>query len=165
MSSQAQNDVGSGRGEPQLVEKITVRLRVGTDRMAASVDPVFLRLGGPDGRDFRLQHHHGKGLRKGREEIFVLGPPDSPDTNIVHPELNDPTTPSLDLRGIHSVKLIKGLEPLPNVRGVGEMDDRLLIDEIEVTLHAKGQEPRRFYRDGPHWLGLICGMVLELTLA
>ena len=95
----------------------------------------------------------------------MFGQPDSPDTNVAHPELNDPTMPALDLRGIHSVRLVKGLEPLPNVRGLGEMDDRLLIEEIEVTIHAKGQEPRRFYREGPHWLGLICGMVLELAPA
>ena len=39
---------------PRPAEKIVVRIRVGSDLMAASDDPLFLRLGGPAGREFRL---------------------------------------------------------------------------------------------------------------
>ena len=145
------------------VEKIVVRVRVGSDLMAASDDPLFLRLSGPSGREFRLLRRRGKSLRRGKEDCFVLGPPDDPDTNVDQPQLNDPSSPALDLAGIDRVSLVKGLEPLPNVRGIGEMDDRLLLEQVEVSIQAKGVAPVRFQREGPHWLGLVCGLSLELA--
>jgi hypothetical protein len=55
------------------------------------------------------------------------------------------------------------MEPLPNVRGFGEMDDRLEIESAEIELHCSTLEaPRRFRRDGPIWLGIICGSSFEL---
>jgi hypothetical protein len=147
------------------VEKIVVRVRVGSDLMAASDDPLFLRLGGPSGREFRLRLAKGKSLRRGQEDRFVLGAPDDPETNVDQPQLNDPGSPPLDLLGIDHAWLVKGMEPLPNVRGFGEMDDRLLLEEVEVQVHAKGGPPARFRREGPHWLGLVCGLSLELARA
>ncbi len=148
---------------PRPVEKIVVRVRVGSNLMAASDDPLFLRLGGPAGREFRLLLGKGRSLRRGQEDCFVLGAPDDPETNVDQPQLNDPSSPALDLAGIERVSLVKGLEPLPNVRGVGEMDDRLLLEEVEVSIHVKGASPVRFRREGPHWLGLVCGLILELA--
>ena len=131
--------------------------------MAASDDPLFLRLLGPAGRELRLQLAKGKSLRRGRQDLYVLGSPDDPKTNVAHPGLNDPSAPALDLEGINGVQLVKGLEPIPNVRGVGEMDDRLLIDEAEVIVHAAGGARACFRRRGPFWLGLVCGLCLDLA--
>ena len=39
--------------------RIVVRIRVGSDRMAASDDPLFLGLEAPEGREFRLAAAHG----------------------------------------------------------------------------------------------------------
>ncbi|MCZ6463488.1 MAG: hypothetical protein O7A09_04045 [Proteobacteria bacterium] len=145
------------------VQKIVVRLKVGDDRMSGTDDPVFLRIMGPAGREFRLVLAHGRSLRRGAEDVFVLGPPDDPETNVAHPELNDPTRPPLALDGMESVAIWKGMEPLPNVRGLGEMDDRLEVDEVEVLVYAPDRaKPARFYRRGPLWLGLICGQSFEL---
>jgi hypothetical protein len=154
---------GREASAPVPVEKILVRIRVGTDRMAASDDPVFLQLGGPAGRDFRLLPARGKAFRKGKEDTFVLGSPQAEDTNVANPALNDPGAPPLDLGEIHSVRLVKGFEPIPNVRGMGEMDDRLEVEEIEVSIHARGRPPVRYLREGSHWLGLVCGLSLELA--
>jgi hypothetical protein len=149
---------------PKLpVRKIVVRVKVGDHRMSATDDPLFLQLHGPSGREFRLSLAHGRALRRGSEDVFVLGPPEDADTNLAHPELNDPTQPPLDLVGIERVSLWKGMEPLPNVRGLGEMDDRLEVDEAETEIHAGNlSKPARFFRRGPFWLGLICGKSLEL---
>jgi hypothetical protein len=52
---------------------------------------------------------------------------------------------------------------VPNVRGLGEMDDRLELDEVEVEIHADGRaHALRFLRTGPLWLGLVCGLQLEI---
>lgn len=142
------------------VERIVVRVQVGEGLMAASDDPFFLRLVGPSGREFRLSLAHGKSLRRGREDVYRLAAPGD-DPNIEHPELNDPTVPPLALAGIERVVLVKGLDPMPNVRGVGELDDRLLIDDASVAIEGDGQTVR-FARQGPIWLGLICGMSVEL---
>jgi hypothetical protein len=144
------------------VERIEVRVEVGTDRMAASDDPLFLRLGGPGGRDFRLDLAKGRTLRRGSEDVYVLGAPGAAETNVAHPELNDPTAPALHLGDISDVQLVKGLEPLPNVRGVGEMDDRLLVERVSVRIEGDGGQSAHFARRGPIWLGLLCGLQLEL---
>jgi hypothetical protein len=145
------------------VERIEVHLRIGDDRMAASDDPLFLRLLGPAGREFRLLLAKGKSLRRGQEDHYVIGSPESGDTNVAYPELNDPSTPPISLSEVAGIQLLKGLEPLPNVRGMGEMDDRLLLDEAEVVLHAAGGDQARFRRHGPLWLGLVCGLSIELA--
>lgn len=146
-----------------LVERIVVRVSVGNNRMSGTDDPVFLRIGGRDGREFRLSRARGHSFRRGHESVFVLAGGNSPDTNVAHPELNDPSRPQLTLAGIDRVFLVKGMEPIPNVRGFGEMDDRLEIEDAEVELHCQDRpEPRRFHRRGPIWLGIICGSSFEL---
>jgi hypothetical protein len=130
--------------------------------MAASDDPLFLELCGPAGRSFRLAPAKGRSLRRGSEDVLVLGAPDASETNVARPDLNDPASPALALAGIHGVRLVKGFDPLPNVRGVGEMDDRLLIEEAEVCIFGSGGSRLRFRRTGPFWLGLVSGLALEL---
>jgi len=148
------------------ITKIVVRLTVGEHRMSATDDPVFLSLQGPCGRDFRLAQAHGRFLRRGHQDVFVLGPPGGAEVSVAHPELNDPTQPPLWLEGVERIVLWKGMEPLPNVRGVGEMDDRLLVEDVEVELHGEGREtPVRFQRKGPVWLGLLCGLRFEIPRA
>ncbi len=150
-------------GSQTPVEKIVVRLKVGDHRMAATDDPVFLRVIGPSGRDFRLAQAHGKYLRRGHEDVFVLSSPKDPDSSVAHAELNDPTEPAMWVEGIDRLVLWKGLEPIPNVRGLGEMDDRLLVEAVEVDLHlADRSDPIRHRRTGPIWLGLICGLSFEI---
>jgi hypothetical protein len=145
------------------VKRISVRLRVGEHMLAASDDPVFLSLRGPSGREFRLAFQHGKALRRGAEDRFVLGAPDDPETNVAHADLNDPTSPPLDAAQVTSVFVRKGFEPIPNVRAVAEMDDRLELVEAEVEIHVEGRpKPLRHHRRGPVWLGLICGLRLEI---
>jgi hypothetical protein len=132
--------------------------------MSGSDDPFFLRLVGPSGREFRLLHAKGKTLRRGTQDVFVLGGPDDPDVNVANPELNSPLLPPLDLAKIERVSLHKGLSPIPNVRGVGELDDRLELELIEVELYtASESKPRRYQRTGPLWLGLNCGLSIELA--
>jgi len=134
--------------------------------MAASDDPLFLELLGPGGREFRLELAHGKALRRGKEDEFILAAASDPDANVAHPELNDPASPQLDASRVLGVCLRKGMEPIPNVRGFGEMDDRLQILEASVELHVEGEsEPRRYERQGPVWLGLVCGQRLPLGAA
>jgi len=148
------------------IRRIVVRILVGTDRMAASDDPLFLELLGPGGREFRLELAHGKALRRGKEDEFILAAASDPDANVAHPELNDPASPPLDASRVLGVCLRKGMEPIPNVRGFGEMDDRLQILEASVELHVEGDsEPRRYERQGPVWLGLVCGQRLPLGAA
>lgn len=151
---------GSAAG---TIERITVRIHVGDDRMAGTDDPLFLCLHGPAGREFRLAEADGTRLKRAADEAFVLGPPDHPDTNVAHPELNDPTQPAIDIADITGVALSKGMEPIPNVRGVGELDDRLEIAYAEVEVHY-GRDPQvaRYVREGPLWLGLACGFTIEL---
>jgi hypothetical protein len=147
------------------IRRIIVRVVVGTDRMAASDDPLFLELLGPGGREFRLQPAHGKALRRGAEDEYVLAGPKDPATNVAHPELNDPTDPPLDATLISGACVRKGTEPIPNVRGFGEMDDRLQLLQIQLELHVDGEsEARRFERTGPIWLGLVCGQRVHLQL-
>jgi hypothetical protein len=143
------------------VDRIVVRVKVGQGLMAASDDPLFLRLHGPLGREFRLSLAKGKSLRRGHEDTYVLSGPGG-DANVANPELNDPSSPPLDLARIAGVSIRKGLDPVPNVRGVGEMDDRLLLEGASVTLEGGGAT-RRFRRDGPIWLGLICGLSVALA--
>jgi hypothetical protein len=147
------------------VVRIGVRLRVGESLMAASDDPLFLGLRGAAGREFRLDLARGHALRRGQEDHFSLGAPDDPQTNVAHPELNDPTAPPLAVAGIESVYLRKGFDPIPNVRGMGEMDDRLELLEAEVEIHVQDRpKPLRYRRRGPLWLGLVAGLRFELAL-
>ncbi len=146
------------------VRRIEVRIQVGSSLLSASDDPLFLGLRGPAGREFRLALAHGHFLRRGHEDHFRLGAADDRDTNVAHAELNDPTRPALDAAAIDGAYLRKGLEPIPNVRALGEMDDRLEILEAVVEVHAGGlPKPLRFERRGSLWLGLVCGLSCELT--
>jgi hypothetical protein len=148
------------------IQRIILRIQVGEHRQSGSDDPLFLSLRGPSGREFRLLHKHGKTLRRGQEDRFVFGAPDDPETNVAHPELNDPNALPLDAAGITSVFIRKGFEPIPNVRGVGEMDDRLEIIEIEIEFHIAGRpKPIRHLRRGPIWLGLVSGLRFEIPPA
>jgi hypothetical protein len=148
------------------IVRIEVRVKVGSHLLSASDDPFFLGLRGGCGREFRLELARGRSLRRGAEDVFVLAGPGAPETNVAHPELNDPTSPALDARGLCGVYLRKGLDPIPNVRAVGEMDDRLELVEAAVEIHtAGGSGPLRFARSGPLWLGLVSGLFLELAPA
>jgi len=148
------------------VTRIDVRVRVGSHMLAATDDPLFLGLEGPGGREFRLLMAHGKCLRRKSEDHFVVGAAHGGETNLASPELNDPTTPALDATRIQGVYLRKGVDPIPNVRAVGELDDRLELMHAEVEIHSSAEaSPRRFVRDGPIWLGLNAGMRLELAPA
>jgi hypothetical protein len=145
------------------VLRLTLRLKIGESLMAGTDDPLFLGLRGGDGREFRVRFARGASLRRGAEETFCLGPPDDPETNVAHPAFNDPTHPPIDVARIESAYLRKGFEPIPNVRGVGEMDDRLEVIEAELSISAGGlAKPLRFLRRGPIWLGLVSGLSLEL---
>jgi len=131
--------------------------------MAASDDPLYLGLHGPCGREFRLELQKGHARRRGHEDTYVLGQPDDPETNIENPELNDPTLPPIDAASVTGVYLRKGFEPIPNVRGIGEMDDRIEITEAEVEIESEGATKAiRFQRTGPIWLGLVSGVRFEL---
>ncbi len=134
--SRGRDPEGPAAGTSEQVECIRVRIRVGDDRMAASDDPLFLGLRGPAGREFRLAFAHGRGLRRGAEDVYVLGPAGAPGVNVAHPELNDPTRPPIVPSAITGAYLRKGQEPIPNVRGFGEMDDRLQVAEVEVEVVA-----------------------------
>ena len=143
------------------IQSVLVRVQVGSDRKAGTDDPVFLRLAGPGGREFRLCLAKGRTLHRGDLNVFVLG---GPDANVGHAELNDPSAPQLDASGIERVELYKGLAPIPNVRGLAELDDRAQIDRVEVEIHGSADsEPLRFAREGPFWLGLVCGFRIELA--
>jgi hypothetical protein len=145
------------------VVRIEVRVQVGKELLAATDDPVFLGLEGPDGREFRLARAKGHALRRGTEDHFVLGSPGDAATNVAHPELNDPTRPAIDAEAIARVYLRKGVEPIPNVRGLGEMDDRLEVERVEVVVVVAGNAPAlHFARSGPLWLGLLCGAQIEI---
>jgi hypothetical protein len=145
------------------VQRIEVRLRVGPSLLSASDDPLFLGLRGPSGREFRLARAHGPFLRRGQEDLFLLGPAGDAETNVAHPELNDPTHPAIESSAIESLYLRKGFDPIPNVRGLGELDDRLEIVEVAIEVHAEGRpKPLRFERTGAFWLGLVCGLTLEV---
>ena len=145
------------------VTQIGVRILVGSSLLSASDDPLYLGLRGPAGREFRLAMAHGPFLRRGREDLFLLGAADDPDSNVAHPELNDPTSPAIDASTIEGLYLRKGLDPIPNVRALGELDDRLEIARVAIEVHAEGRpKPLRFERSGPIWLGLVCGLSLEI---
>jgi len=132
--------------------------------MAASDDPLYLGLNGPCGREFRLELQKGDARRRGQEDLYVLGEPEDPESNVEHPELNDPTVPPIDAASITGVYLRKGFEPIPNVRGIGEMDDRIEIAEAEVEIESEGAvKAIRFNRSGPIWLGLVAGLRFDLT--
>jgi rubrerythrin len=46
------------------------------------------------------------------------------------------------------------------------MDDRLELAAVAVEIHADGLEaPLRFSRQGPIWLGLVCGTLMEIASA
>ena len=146
------------------VTRIEIRLQVGEGLLAASDDPLFFGLSGPSGREFRLDLARGRSLRRGAEDHYVLAAPKDPATNVKHPELNDPTSPPLDLEAIEGVYLRKGTDPIPNVRGVAELDDRLEVISVEVEIHAEGRAvPVRFARRGPIWLGLAAGLRFDLA--
>jgi hypothetical protein len=145
------------------VVRIEVRIQVGPNLMSGTDDPLFLGLRGPAGREFRLKLAGGGSLRRGQEAQFVLGAPNDPAANVEQSELNDPTSPALDADGIDGVYLRKGLEPIPNVRGFGEMDDRVEVETVAVQIDVANEtSPRRFERQGPIWLGLACGLFFEI---
>lgn len=144
------------------VSRIDVRLQVGDSLLAASDDPLFLGLRGASGREFRLLLARGKSLRRKAQDHYVLVPAGHADANVEAPDLNDPTSPLLDAEAIDGVYLRKGLDPIPNVRAVGELDDRLEIVQAEVEIHC-GDQRIRFFRSGPLWLGLTAGMQIDLA--
>jgi len=146
------------------IQRIVVQIQVGSDRLAATDDPVFLGLRGPAGREFRLSMAHGKSLRRKGKERYVFGGPGDAETNVASPELNDPTSPPLVAEHVTGVYLRKRQEPIPNVRGVGELDDRLQLEHAEVELESDSGT-RRFRRQGPVWLGLACGLSFDLPPA
>jgi hypothetical protein len=149
-----------------MLRRIVITVQVGHDRLAGTDDPIFLGLRGPHGREFRLEPARGKGWRRGAEERFVLAGESDPETNVARPELNDPATPAIDAAAVAGVYLRKGLEPIPNVRGLGEMDDRIQLESVSVELHADGRPaPLRFARREPVWLGLVCGMKVDIPPA
>jgi hypothetical protein len=148
----------------QPIRRMTLRIQIGESLMAGSDDPLFLGVYGPQGREFRIRFARGPSLRRGGEESFCLGSPDDPETNVANPAFNDPTAPAMDGALIQSVSLRKGFEPVPNVRGMGEMDDRLEVLEAELSIHTTGRvKPLRFLRRGPLWLGLLSGLRLDLA--
>ena len=147
---------------PSPIQRIVLELRVGSDRMAATDDPVFLGLRGPAGREFRVALAKGKSLRRKGEERYVFGAPGDGETNVAEPTLNDPTTPAITA-AIEGVYLIKRQDAFPNVRGMGELDDRLQLEEASVTFELTDGSTRRFHRSGPIWLGLTCGLSFDLA--
>jgi hypothetical protein len=150
-------------GNANPVSRIVVNVEIGGDRLAASDDPVFVGLRGHSGREFRLAPKSGRAWRRGASETYVLAPASGSENTVLHPELNDPTAPPIDANQVVGVYLRKGLEPIPNVRGHGEMDDRLEVERIEVEIHSEGlAEPLRFARTDTFWLGLVCGLVMEI---
>lgn len=150
----------------QKVLGIRVRLQVGSSLMAASDDPLFLGLRGRCGREFRLLLAHGRSLRRGQEDVYILGAPGGEKSNVAHPEFNDPASSTIDAASITGAYLRKGLEPIPNVRAMGEMDDRLELLEAEVAIDAEGRPGTLvFARFEPIWLGLICGLSVEIPAA
>lgn len=154
----------NGPGSRAPIRRIVVAVQVGRDLLAATDDPLFLELLGPGGREFRLQVARGPVLRRGSQDRFVLGAKSDPETNVANPELNDPTAPALDASAVIGIVLRKGLDPIPNVRGHGELDDRLQVLSVEVELHVDGEaEPRRWSRSGDFWLGLVSGLRLPLA--
>jgi len=143
--------------------RIRVTLKVGEHRMSGSDDPLYLGLHGPCGREFRLELHKGHARQRGHEDVYVLGQPDDPETNVDHPELNDPTAPPIDATSVTGAYLRKGFEPIPNVRGIGEMDDRIEITEVSIEIEPEGATKAiRFERTGPIWLGLVSGIRFEM---
>lgn len=147
------------------IQRIVVELRVGSDRMAATDDPVFLGLRGPMGREFRIAPAKGKSLRREGEERYVFGAAGDGEVNVAEPALNDPTQPGLDAGGVESVYVIKRQDAFPNVRGMGELDDRLQLEEATVRLECADGSVRTFQRKGPLWLGLTCGLTCDLPPA
>jgi hypothetical protein len=146
------------------IRRIVVGVHVGTDRLAGTDDPLFLELVGPGGREFRLEFSQGRALRRGALDRFVLGGPNDPETNVANPDLNDPTDPPLDANRVLGISIRKGLDPIPNVRGRGELDDRVQLVAVEVDLYVDGQPaPRRWIQEGSVWLGLVCGMRMSLV--
>ena len=151
---------------PGCIVRIAVRIQVGSHLMAATDDPLFLGLRGPAGREFRLLPATGRALRRGGDDHFVIGAPDDPATNLEHPELNDPTSPALAAADVSGVYLRKGFEPIPNVRGRGEMDDRVEVAAAAVEISVEGRpKALRFARQGPLWLGLAAGLEMEIPRA
>jgi hypothetical protein len=149
---------------PGCILRIGVHIQVGSHLMAATDDPLFLGLRGPAGREFRLLMATGRALRRGSDDHFVIGAPDDPATNLEHPELNDPTSPALAAADVSGVYLRKGFEPIPNVRGRGEMDDRVEVALAEVEISVEGRpKALRFARQGPLWLGLAAGLEMEIA--
>lgn len=146
------------------VSRIEIRLQIGQSLLAASDDPLFLGIRGACGREFRLELARGRSLRRGAEDHYVLGPSRDAATNVKHAELNDPTFPGLDADAIEGVYLRKGTDPIPNVRAVGELDDRLEVLSAAVEIHTDGETaPIRFARRGPIWLGLAAGLRFDLA--
>jgi hypothetical protein len=145
------------------IQRMLLRLTIGESLMAGSDDPLFLGLHGPEGREFRIRFARGPSLRRGGEETYCLGSPNDRETNVANPAFNDPTAPPMDAALVQGVYLRKGFEPIPNVRGMGEMDDRLELLEAELSLFSVARaKPLRFLRRGPLWLGLVSGLRIDL---
>ena len=97
-------------------------------------------------------------------QVAVASPtPPDPRPGTAAKLLNDPTQPALDADRINEVFIRKGFDPIPNVRAVGEMDDRVGVLEAELEFFVTGQsKPIRYFRAGPLWLGLVCGLRFEM---
>jgi hypothetical protein len=162
-ATRGSEETGGRQGAGPWVRKIIVRVTTGQDRMSGTDDPIFLRLMGPGGREFRLDTPRGRGFRRDSLTTFVLAGGDDPEAHLERPEMNDPTSPRLPMSGIEGVGLRKDLNPIPNVRGMAELDDRILIADVEVEIHPDDDSSSQLYRrGGPIWLGLVCGLFLEL---
>lgn len=145
------------------ISRMLLRLVIGESLMAGSDDPLFLGVHGPEGREFRVRFARGPSLRRGAEETYCFGSQKDRETNVANPALNDPSAPSLDGALLQGVYLRKGFEPIPNVRGMGEMDDRLELVEAELCVYSVARaQPLRFLRRGPIWLGLVSGLRVDL---
>lgn len=164
MSHEGSRERSQDRPPRFPITRIEVRLRIGESLLAASDDPLFLGLSGPGGREFRLELGRGRSLRRGAEDRYVLASTKDAAANVKHPELNDPTAPALCADELEGVYLRKGTDPIPNVRAVGELDDRLEVLEVAVEIHADGRPaPIHFARRGPIWLGLAAGLRIDLA--
>ena len=102
-------------------------------------------------------------MRDGIHSRSLRLPPEDPETNVAHPDLNDPSSAPLPAAALSRVVLHKDMEPIPNVRGLGEMDDRVQITTVSVEIHTQGSpEAIRWERNGTFWLGLVCGLAVDL---
>ena len=144
------------------VVKIRVRVQVGDSLLSASDDPLFLGIRGEDGREFRLLLHDVDALRRGGEDVFVLGGPNDPETNVAHPEINDPNRPLgvflfCGPTGVGKTELARALaRMLFGHRHLADGDRDLLVhldmseyagfDAVNRLLGTQGGEPSKLIR-------------------